>query len=99
MDSVERTVLTYYLLCVNLFLQSADGLVIGVVGVPIVPRINAHVTVQLPPSMSNQLITMSQVSSDNEDEVPVVSDMVSYSISHLYLLHVNLNSHLDSQLL
>jgi hypothetical protein len=30
--------------------------------------------------MSNQLITMSQVSSDNEDEVPVVSDVVSYSI-------------------
>ena len=84
MDSVERTVLTYYLLFVNLFLQTA-GSVIGVIGVPIIPRTNAHVTVQLPPSMPNQLITMSQVSSDNEDEVPVVSDMVSHSISHLNL--------------
>lgn len=69
----------------NLFLQTADGSVIGVIGVPIIPRTNAYVTVQLPPSMPNQLITMSQVSSDNEDEVPVVSDMVSYSISHLNL--------------
>ena len=60
--------------------KPADGSVIGVIGVPIIPRTNAHVTVQLPPSMSNQLITMSQVSSDNEDEVPVVSDVVSYSI-------------------
>lgn len=56
-------------------LQTADGSVIGVIGVPIIPRTNAHVNVQLPPSMPNQLITMSQVSSDNDDEVPVVSDI------------------------
>jgi hypothetical protein len=85
MDSVERTILTYYLLCVICFLQTADVSVIGVISVPIIPRTSAHVTVQMPPSMPNQLITMSQVSSDNEDEVPVVSDMVSYSILHLNL--------------
>ena len=96
---MPRLKCSYLSLCESFVLQTANGSVIGVVGVPIIPRINAHVTVQLPPSMPNQLITMSQVSSDNEDEVPVVSDMVSYSISHLYLLHVNSNSHLDSRLL
>jgi hypothetical protein len=35
--------------------------------------------------MSNQLITMSQVSSDNDDEVPVVSDM------HAQFRHLNLS--------
>ena len=69
----------------NLFLQTAEGSVIGAINVPIIPRTNAHVTVKLPPSMSNQLITMSQVSSDNDDEVPVVSDM------HAQFRHLNLS--------
>jgi len=69
----------------NLFLQTADDSVIGAINVPIIPRTSAHVTVKLPPSMSNQLITMSQVSSDNDDEVPVVSDM------HAQFRHLNLS--------
>ena len=69
----------------NLFLQTAEGSVIGAINVPIIPRTSAHVTVKLPPSMSNQLITMSQVSSDNDDEVPVVSDM------HAQFRHLNLS--------
>ena len=69
----------------NLFLQTADDSVIGAINVPIIPRASAHVTVKLPPSMSNQLITMTQVSSDNDDEVPVVSDM------HAQFCHLNLS--------
>jgi hypothetical protein len=47
---------------------------VGMIGVPIIPNSGSAMTVQLPPSAGNQLITMSLVSEDNDDEVPVVGD-------------------------
>ena len=44
----------------------------GEVDVPIIPHASDTTIVLLPPS-TNKLITVSQVSNDNEDAVPVVS--------------------------
>ncbi len=46
----------------------------GVIGTPIIPNTGTSLTVQLPPSVASQLITVSQVSEDNDEEVPVVRD-------------------------
>ena len=56
------------------FSQSGPVSIDGAINVPIFPEIGKNISVRLPPSKANQLITMSQVSSDNDDEVPVVSD-------------------------
>jgi hypothetical protein len=47
---------------------------VGMIGVPIIPNSGSAMTVQLPPSAESQLITMSLVSENNDDEVPVVGD-------------------------
>jgi hypothetical protein len=47
---------------------------VGVIGVQIIPNPGSAIIVRLPPSAGNQLITMSQVSENNDDEVPVVGD-------------------------
>lgn len=63
--------------------NSPNGSVInGVVGVPIVPHASDTMTVTLPPSEANKLITMSQVSADNDDEVPVVGHCFEYLKSY-----------------
>lgn len=47
---------------------------VGLIGTPIIPNPGSAMTVQLPPSTESQLITMSLVSENNDDEVPVVGD-------------------------
>lgn len=47
---------------------------VGLIGTPIIPNPGSAMTVQLPPSAESQLITMSLVSENNDDEVPVVGD-------------------------
>ena len=47
---------------------------VGVIGTPIIPNPGSAMTVQLPPSAESPLITMSLVSENNDDEVPVVGD-------------------------
>ena len=50
----------------------------GQIGVPIVPHSSSTITVILPPSQANKLITMSRVSDDNEDAVPVVGLFLNF---------------------
>lgn len=48
----------------------------GEVNVPIVPHASNALIVLLPPSTMNTLLTVSRVSNDNDDAVPVVSSIV-----------------------
>ena len=55
----------------------------GEVDVPIVPHASNALVVSLPSSTTNRLLTVSQVSNDNGDAVPVVS-FIFLQYAHRY---------------
>lgn len=66
----------------------------GQIGVPIVPYSTETLTVTLPPSEANNLVTLSKVSADNEHAVPIARsyDGHDFETLHPLLLPVTCNA-------